>query len=66
MVSWDDNLRLWRISGDQPRVVLCPLCDDPMVPGSDSEGKRWVCMSISSHQEAVNADRMPGLRFVLV
>ena len=69
MISWDDKLRMWRIHGKAPRVVYCPLCDEvmthcPVTPEGDDE--RWVCLNISSHQEALDDDRMPGLRLVFL
>lgn len=60
MVSWDSHLRMWRITGKSPRTVYCPLCDEVMsYCPPDSEGERWVCLNISDHQEALDADRMP-------
>lgn len=64
MISWDDNLRMWRINGTPPRVVYCPLCDEEMTHYPCPE-ERWVCLNIASHQEALD-EAMPGLRHVLV
>jgi hypothetical protein len=51
MISWDDNLRMWRIHGSAPRTAYCPLCDEVM---THVDGERWVCLNISSHQEALD------------
>jgi hypothetical protein len=52
MISWDDNLRMWRINGKAPRIVACPLCDREMIPCHDDG--RWVCLNIGPHQEALD------------
>lgn len=61
MISWDDNLRLWRIHGKSPRVVYCPLCDEEMTwrPTPDDQDQRWICLNISSHQEALGNGQVP-------
>lgn len=57
MISWDDNLRMWRIHGDAPRSALCPLCDEAMTRCPPSEkGERWVCLNITLHQEALDKE----------
>lgn len=59
MISWDDNLRMWRIHGKSPRVVYCPLCDEVMTHCPEGDDERWVCLNISSHQEALRDGRVP-------
>lgn len=63
MISWDDNLRMWRIHGKSSRTaahMYCPLCDEVMThcPTSEGEDERWVCLNISSHQEALDDNQL--------
>lgn len=58
MISWDDNLRMWRIHGKSPRVVYCPVCDEEMTP-CHPDDERWVCLNIASHQEALADENLP-------
>lgn len=53
MISWDDKLRMWRISGKSPRVVHCPVCEETMTPCHED---RWVCLNTSGHEEALDKE----------
>jgi hypothetical protein len=56
MVSWDEENRMWQISGTPPREVLCPVCSMPMLRYENPE--RWLCFNIEVHDMAMRNEEI--------